>query len=708
MGRQSLVAPATSHPTVKAESCSPSIVRSREAHGVAIPKDPRVGTSGTSGFARQSTSHLCVGNHVPSFEPGLVKTGKLLSLCPVTHTNQISRPGDWSRPPISDVRTRLKLPAGQIVAEQISLALCDQVAPPPSYDSLFGRTPSDTILREAKPCLPSLSAQGVSCTVPNGVAPTPSSSHVQIKADPEENESISETLLCSEIQSYGPSSVGTDPEVEESKPITPKSLLNLHSLVKKTLGGPLPASNLLFHPSVGLDRPISRPGLFYGSYGLPPRNPYHIYSPLLQINRPNFSTRSTSTLSSTRTIPLSLPSSFRLTAITALALGPRICSGSFSRGSGASGFQLNSNLSSNHNGPSGNSPLEDSGGVWSGQGPGNDSIDLESLQSHSDRRAHLESLAQEMGYRLVPAAYYDWIRTLVARVFDLTPQPPVPLQTFSPPIPNTSAQFANFRTNLGSAVALPSALDDLLGLTFGGYDGRQNLTLFDYPLTVSHPQSGPRDTAPPTYPSPAIPNDISWSWLDNLEKTSRGPTGQAENESQPRVASQLPESMCLPGAKSGTPHSIENAVGQVSDGRTLNRTEPDGNDICRLPDAAAFVARSTIPSGSAQDTPADIPVEPRATEQSAAATPQTGPTRTVKWAVCPFENCGKRFRRPYLLEAHLKSYHKGNKAFPCIFLGCDKSYSLKTNMQRHYKSVHESNRHASSSDAGVNLAAIGY
>ncbi|KAG8700543.1 Transcription factor IIIA, partial [Ceratobasidium sp. 394] len=580
---------------------------------------------------------------------------------------------------------------GQIVAEQISLALCDQIAPPPSYDSLFGRTLPDTILaEEAKACLPSHSAQGVSCTVPNGVAPAPSSSHVQIKADPEENESVSMTLLCPEIQSCGSSSVGTDPEVEESKPVTPKSLLSLDSLDKKTLGSPPLASNLLFHTSAGLARPTSRPGLFYGSYGLPPdRNPYQIYGPLLQINRHNFSARSASTLSCARTTLLSLPSPLRLTTTTALALGPRTCSGSFNGGYGASGFQLNPNLSSNHNGPSGNSPLEDSGGVWSGQGPGHDSIDLENLQSQSDRRAHLESLAQEMGYRLVPAAYYDWIRALVARVFDLAPQPPVPLQTFSPPTPNTSAQFANYGPNLNSAVALPLALDDLLGPTFGGYDGLQHLIPFNYPPTVSHPQFVPRDAAPPTHPSPAIPYDISWGWLDNLEKTSQGLTGRAESESQPSVVTQLPESMSLPATESRAPYSIENTVDQVPDGRTLNRIEPDGNSVRQPPDATTLAACMAGPSSSAQDTPTDTSLEPRTTKQSAAATPQTGPIRTVKWAVCPFENCGKRFRRRYLLEAHLESYHKGKNAFPCVFPGCNKSYSLKTNMQRHYKSVHE-------------------
>ncbi|KAG9101729.1 hypothetical protein FRC06_002695 [Ceratobasidium sp. 370] len=170
--------------------------------------------------------------------------------------------------------------------------------------------------------------------------------------------------------------------------------------------------------------------------------------------------------------------------------------------------------------------------------------------------------------------YYDSIRALIARLFDLAPQPPVPLQACSPPA--TSIPLANFGLNLDPTVSLPSVPGDPPCPTFGGYGSIQNPTSFNYPPTMSYPPA-----------HPAIPNDMSWDWLDNLEKTRQVFAGQAESESWPRVVSQLPESTSLPAADSGAPHTAEQALD------TLNQAEVTGNGVRQPPDAATSTSKGT-------------------------------------------------------------------------------------------------------------------
>ena len=62
-------------------------------------------------------------------------------------------------------------------------------------------------------------------------------------------------------------------------------------------------------------------------------------------------------------------------------------------------------------------------------------------------------------------------------------------------------------------------------------------------------------------------------------------------------------------------------------------------------------------------------------------TSTTSSSRPKKY-MCTFENCGKAYNRPSLLEQHLRS-HSNDRPFKCTIENCDKSFLRKSHLEAH-------------------------
>ncbi|KAG8711936.1 hypothetical protein FRC09_020340 [Ceratobasidium sp. 395] len=565
-----------------------------------------------------------------------------------------------SRLPISNVRTVLGLPVKPVtdLTRQTSLVFDDHTAPPPSYDSLFAFASANGTSKEVikvhsppsapKDVLPVLLnevhhvASSLDQPLPSkadSAGGTPATS--RFKAPHECGSSVMLNLKSEELQASG-SHGHTSLETLGDQNATSTT---------NTLGNFLANFNILFKHAITLNRPPSLlkslMGNSFESRPLPIWNPYSPSKPLW-IKGHAFSTRS-SPVPITPAVSRRSRTSLRWTVIKAQAI-PNLPVPHF-----------------DDNRPSGSCSLENGGQLWSGQGPGHGSLDVESLQVWSDKYARLESLAQELGFRLIPTQHFDLIRASLGQLFDLAPQSPAPLQGYSPPGNSSAPPLADIGSNFNSASPTLPAPNDIAHSTFGGHENAQNPTSSVYPLTASfNPQTEQVHTTAPTSLSPVIPGDLSWDWVGGLGD-------------QPTTIPQPPSDTSSPVAIPAAPGLPDTTQEQFSNESPLIHDNASENDMNQLPSTSTSAELSAV----------DSPNSNYNTAAHTINTSRVGATRTTKRIPCPFENCTKDFRRSYLLDAHLSFCHEGKKAFPCTFQGCNKAYSLKVNMQRHYRSTHQ-------------------
>lgn len=89
------------------------------------------------------------------------------------------------------------------------------------------------------------------------------------------------------------------------------------------------------------------------------------------------------------------------------------------------------------------------------------------------------------------------------------------------------------------------------------------------------------------------------------------------------------------------------------------------------------------------------------TRSVSSLTSTTSSSRPKKY-ICTFENCGKAYNRPSLLEQHLRS-HSNDRPFKCTIENCDKSFLRKSHLEAHIVS-HSDDKpyHCSICGKGVN------
>ncbi|KAG8716805.1 hypothetical protein FRC09_015169 [Ceratobasidium sp. 395] len=573
-----------------------------------------------------------------------------------------------SRLPISNVRTVLGSPIKPVadITRQTSLTLDDHTAPPPSYDSLFAFAPANGTSKEViKVHSPPSASKDALRPLPNEVHHVASSQDQPLPSKVDSAEGTPATS-CFKTPHECDSSVMLNLKPEElqgsgSEGYTSLEALGDHNAIstRNTLGDFLVPFNILFKRALTLKRP---PSLLKSLMGdsferrpLPTWNPYSLSKPF-RIKGHVFPTCS-SPAPVTPVVSRRLRTSLRWTVIKAQA----------------------SNSPFDDNGPSGNFSLENGGQLWSGQGPGHGSLDVESSKVWSDKYARLQSLAQELGFRLIPTQHFDLIRASLGQLFDLAPQSPVPLQGCSPPGNSSALPLADIGSNFNSVSPALPAPNGIARSTFDGHENTRNPTSSVYPLTVScNPQTQQVHTTAPAPLSPVIPGDLSWDWLDGLGDQ---PTAI------PQPPSDISSLVAIPTAP-GLPDTTQE---QFLNEFSLIHNDASENYMNQLPSTTTSVVLGTVDSPTGNYNTAVRTVE----------TSRVGATRTTKRTPCPVENCTKSFRRPYLLHAHLSSCHEGKKAFPCTFQGCNKAYSLKTNMQRHCRSTHQRLDNLSTAGFGV-------
>ncbi|KAG8793080.1 hypothetical protein FRC12_003946 [Ceratobasidium sp. 428] len=691
---------STSHPTPQIKEVSTSLECSRKAYSVATADSRFVIRDIISTLIRpydgKAEDHLCADNNARL--PKVVRLNKT-SLYQITPWSDYSRYTDnsnlddttrqklSSRLPISNVRTVLGSPIKPVadITRQTSLTLDDHTAPPPSYDSLFAFAPANGTSKEViKVHSPPSASKDALHPLPNEVHHVASSQDQPLPSKVDSAEGTPATS-CFKTPHECDSSVMLNLKSEELQGSGSEGYTSLGALgdqnaipTRNTLGDFLVPFNILFKHALTLKRP---PSLLKSLMGnsferrpLPTWNPYSLSKPF-RIKGHAFPTRS-SPAPVTPVVSRRLRTSLRWTVIKAQTPKFQICSTTFGENSNALGYTQSSRSPFDDNGPSGNFPLENSGQLWSGQGPGRGSLDIESSQVWSDKYARLESLAQELGFRLIPTQHFDLIRASLGQLFDLAPQSPVPLQGCSPPGNSSAPPLTDIGSNFNSISPVLPTPNDITHSTFGGHENTQNSISSAYPLAVScNSQTQQMYTTAPTLLSPVIPGDLSWDWLNGLGDQ---PTAI------PQPPSDISSLVAIPTAP-GLPDTTQE---EFSNEFSLIHNNTSANDMNQLPSTtSAALGAADSPTGN-YNTAAHI-----------VETSRVGATRTPKRTPCPVKNCTKSFRRPYLLDAHLSSCHEGKKAFPCTFQGCNKAYSLKTNMQRHCRSTHQ----------GLgNLSAVGF
>ncbi|KAG9105458.1 hypothetical protein FRC07_009269, partial [Ceratobasidium sp. 392] len=552
------------------------------------------------------------------------------------------------RLPVSGIRTVLLSPTEQItdnIAEKIKLSLGDPCPPPPSYDSLFSSLPIDqTPKAETKTYLSPFSSSDTPDTAPRDERTMPSNLDIQLspKTEPVEDKGTLDVAPSSKIGHGDSTSVTFDEtsRVPESKEVKYHALStssgNCETIsANNMLGDPLVRLNFLLErgPNPVLGRPCTLLNSLSGHARR--QQPPPIWNTRLT-NSHKSSPFSPPTSSFAQLFQL-LPSSFLLRRTRTHASAIQALSNALGGGLGASSAQPNFGLPSGHELGGSFSRQINGRGIWSGQGPGQDSVDIENEQLIMDfKHDTLKFLAQELGYRLVPAQDFDMIRTSLGSLFDLAPQPPVPLRASSSPNISFSIppETAKSRSNCG--IAYPCAQSGATRSSFGEHSGIQNSSLCaPCTSTASYPQLGTGDAASSDHIISAFPNDLLFDLSNNPEDQSS-------------AAPQPTENTDLLGAL----HFLENTTEQFSN------TGPSGHPEAYQPDAEQLPENTVSP-------PPTIASSSTATQNTppadTASTPQTGPIRTVKWTPCLVENCTKRFRRPYLLDAHLLSRHSGRK-----------------------------------------------
>ncbi|KAG9120313.1 Strongly-conserved Zn-finger binding protein (TFIIIA) [Ceratobasidium sp. 392] len=697
MGRQSVVPPANSRLLIRDEPRSSLLAYPRKVHGVAVAKDPQIVVDNNLDLTRRQVGYSWAGSSI-SFAKSSKPDERLMlyrtASCKA-YTNCTSYPNSHNttfnslhRLPVSGIRTVLLSPTERItdnIAEQIKLSLGDPCPPPPSYDSLFSSLPIDrTPKAETKAHLSLFSTLDVPITVPSGERAMLSDLDVQLspKTEPVEDKGALDAVPLSEVGHRDSISVIFDETSGEPEPNKVKHHIPLgNSDDRETIPVKNPPGDIFVQLNFLLGRSPnpapSRPCTLLNSLSGRARRqqPPPIWNP--RLTNDHRSSPVSSPASPFAQLLQLLPSSFLRKEARTHVSAIQALSNTLGGGLGASSAQPNFGPPSGHNELGGSFSQHNGEKLWSGQGPGHDSADIENEQLIMDfKHDTLKFLAQELGYRLVPAQDFDLIRASLGSLFDLAPQPPVPLRASSSPNISFSIppETAKSRSNCG--IAYPCAQSSATRSSFGEHSGIQNSSLCaPCTSTASYPQLGTGDAASPDHIISAFPNDLLFDLSINPEDQSSAVPQPTENTE-------------LPGVVSGTLNFLENTTEQLLNAGPSGYPGAYQCGAEQLPENTVSPMPTKASSSSAvQNTP---PVD-------TASTPQTGPIRTIKWTPCPVDNCTKRFRRPYLLDAHLLSRHSGKKAFPCTFEGCDKVYTLKTNMQRHYKSIHPGFDYASGS-----------
>ncbi|KXN68600.1 hypothetical protein CONCODRAFT_79694 [Conidiobolus coronatus NRRL 28638] len=105
---------------------------------------------------------------------------------------------------------------------------------------------------------------------------------------------------------------------------------------------------------------------------------------------------------------------------------------------------------------------------------------------------------------------------------------------------------------------------------------------------------------------------------------------------------------------------------------------------------------SSLPATSANtnnNTASNLETIPETPEIKPVPRPRAKTRRTShssevehKDSICPFEGCGRPFKRPEHLKRHIMSIHHKEKPHQCPFPGCGKCFSRNDNLTQHIKS----------------------
>jgi hypothetical protein len=136
------------------------------------------------------------------------------------------------------------------------------------------------------------------------------------------------------------------------------------------------------------------------------------------------------------------------------------CSNTSIGGPNGSGVSSSSHQPPGFSGLESDFRLEDSSGIWSGQGPGDGLLSLQQLEKAQDEYASLQLLANNLGCTLTPLAYFESIHTLLAQSVHVPPPPPIPLQEHSQPTPSSSILPPPRDPNVSRANFSPSMSSD--------------------------------------------------------------------------------------------------------------------------------------------------------------------------------------------------------------------------------------------------------